>query len=395
MGKKKKVIEEFPDVHPYPDREVGIEIEMEGKGLVRGPAGWETTSDGSLRGESCEWVLTRPVTEADSYVLLDRLQKHLVDHGTKLSPSDRCGVHIHINVQEMDVDDVFKFCILYLVLENLLVEWCGEDREGNLFCLRAEDAEYLIQCLLRAKQKGTFKQAVHEDIRYASMNITSLIKYGSLEFRALRTPADFNRIKTWIKMLLAIKRASYNYKSTEEIIEFISMKGGRTFLRTIFGELYNELNTTNLNNRIIDAARRVQDVAYVNRWKPKKKQGLENLPYSYWSGLKRLHNWLRDREHTIIKWDPWEHTVYYRDRMGNEVNQDFYIEREDELESIDRDSITFEHQLDFKYVRMMVEKTLHSTVGGIIGMPDNQPDIEWEDEPDDGYIDEEPEEDRF
>jgi hypothetical protein len=393
--KKKKIIEEFPNVHPYPDREIGIEIEMEGGKLVRGPAGWETTSDGSLRGESVEWVLTRPVSEADSYILLDRLQRHLRDHDSVLTPSDRCGVHIHVNVQEMDVDEVFKFCILYLVLENLLVEWCGEDREGNLFCLRAEDADYLVKCLLSAKKKGSFRYAAQEDIRYASMNITSLAKYGSLEFRALRTPEDFNRIKTWIKFLLAIKRASTNYKSTEEIIELISMRGGRLFLRDIFGELANELSTTRLNDRIIQAARRVQDVAYAERWKPKKKQGVENLPYEYWNGLKRLHSWCRDRDYTLIKWDPQVHLAYYTrqgDPPDRAILMEFWMEREDLLENVDMDSINFDHQSDVAYVREMHTKTYAELnwAAGIPGMAEAT--IEWEDEDqpeEEEYFDEE------
>jgi hypothetical protein len=390
MGKK-KVIEEFPGVVPYPDREVGIEIEMEGADLVKGPVGWETTSDGSLRGESCEWVLSRPQSEEDSFILLDRLQAHLTKHLSILRPSDRCGVHIHVNVQDMLTEDVIKFAILYLVLEDLMVEWCGEDREGNLFCLRAQDAEYIVKCLLEAKKKGTFTKIAGQDIRYASMNITSLMKYGSLEFRAMRTPKDFNRIKTWIKMLLAIKRAATTYKTTEEIIELISMRGGRFFLRSIFGELASEFTNVRLNDRIITAARRVQDVAFAEKWKPKKKAGIEDLPYNYWNKLKGAYPFCSRYKYQFVKWDPFKHQIFFIANDGREYAQEWYIDRVSDMDAFDPDDFDYAHQKDIKLITDMWAKTATEGGGNIImGMPEQeQPNIEWEDEDPDVYFDEE------
>ena len=41
--------------------EIGIEVEVEGRGLPNAVTGWNVVPDGSLRGESAEYVLRQPV----------------------------------------------------------------------------------------------------------------------------------------------------------------------------------------------------------------------------------------------------------------------------------------------------------------------------------------------
>lgn len=410
MAKKKTIIEEFPQLIPQFEREIGIEIEMEGVNLPPGPRGWATKADGSLRGEAVEWVLERPQTESDAMVLLTRLENYIKECKSTLLPSDRCGVHIHINVQDMLVEDVIKFVTLYLVVEDLLVRWCGEDREGNLFCLRGRDAEFLIRCLLQVNQKSTFKQIVHRDIRYASLNLTSLAKFGSLEFRSLRTPKDFGVIKTWIKMLLELKNAIHMFKSTEDIIEFISLQGGRSFLKKIFPTTYNVLITQNdINGRIIDSARLIQDVAYAEKFKPKKKDGLESYPYSYWSMMINVYHYCHSNKFTFEKYNPWDGQLYFKRNMAYPgaaapppIESILYgaVERNSIEDMGEPEEFSYAHQKDKELCKKYYDLSRKkyddpNTVATIVGMaripvPDEEEDVEFDE--DSEWVDAEPEE---
>lgn len=353
MGKL--IIEEF-SVRPQAGREVGIEIEMEGDELPAGPNGWITTSDGSLRGPSCEWVLERPVKQHDAYILLDRLEDTCRQNNANLRPSDRCGVHIHVNVQEMTTEEVIKFCLLYLVLEDLLVGWCGEDREGNLFCLRAVDAEFIVNAVYEAQFRGSFKKVVNHDIRYASLNLTSLDKYGSLEFRALRTPPTFDRIKTWISMLMEVKKAAEHFTSTEQIIESISLRGGKWFLRSVFPDNHREFDHIDgINDIIIRGARRVQDIAYISKFKPKKKQGLEGFDFSYWHELRRIKGWCSGQSYQFVRYDPWEGQLHIIAKGKNHKFDWPYPYDADTLP--DLETITSEHQMDDVLINARYEAT--------------------------------------
>lgn len=93
---------------------LGVEVEVE---TLKGElprihddlAAWNVTHDGSLRGESAEYVFKEP-----------------------LGP--RASVHVHVNVLEMTKQQLDNFLYSYLLLEDVLMSFCGEGREGNRFC---------------------------------------------------------------------------------------------------------------------------------------------------------------------------------------------------------------------------------------------------------------------
>ena len=138
--------------HLWPqENEIGIEVEMEGSYLGGEKIkGWLREGDGSLRGHSVEFILNSPLSEKKAYIKLDALYKSLKNN-SHMDPSNRCAVHIHINCQNMEIKEVYNYISLYLILEDVILSWCGEEREGNLFCLRAKDAEWLMLQTIRVK----------------------------------------------------------------------------------------------------------------------------------------------------------------------------------------------------------------------------------------------------
>src|SRR3546814_21174594 len=91
----------------------------------------------------------------------------------------------------LTMTQLYSFMTVYLILENVLVGWCGHSRCGNLFCLRASDAEWLLTSIRAAAEGRTFKHSLHSDnLRYASMNVKALGDYGSLEFRTMHGNRD-------------------------------------------------------------------------------------------------------------------------------------------------------------------------------------------------------------
>ena len=254
--------------------EVGIEIEMEGDNLYVAPRKWwRVAMDGSLRGNSVEWVLVQPLPRDQVQPALDYLVFNSKD--SVLRPSDRCGVHVHINVQKMQLRQMFVFATLYLMLEPLLMRWCGEDREGNLFCLRSGDAEGLLLTMKSALESGDLNTLNTDNLRYASINFCALFKFGSLEFRGFGTPKNMMDIVKWVDLLLAIKDASLKFKELPDILEQLSGQGINRFLKSIFNDKqYRALMHSEAEPDVYDAIRRLQDVCYSPR-------GFSN---DYWEG---------------------------------------------------------------------------------------------------------------
>lgn len=254
--------------------EVGIEVEIEGNRLP-GEVGryWRVTGDGSLRGNGREYVLSRPINRSNVQEALETLHDTFRANDSKLSPSDRCGVHVHINCQPMEFDQTMAFITLYLALEDLLVAYCGEDREGNLFCLRAKDAEALLAALISCVRAQHFQPVQSDAYRYASINLTALSKYGSLEFRSMRTPEDVREIATWVELLLRVKDSALSFKNATAVIESMSMSGAERFLAEVMGPQAELIEAPGQDALLMNGIRRVQDLAYV---KP-----MENLISQY------------------------------------------------------------------------------------------------------------------
>ena len=273
----KKTILELYGVQPQTGRDVGIEIEVEGKNfhMARDPDKWICTHDGSLRGDygagqNAEYVLAAPIPRGKVATVLKSLQAYLKEAGAVLNPSSRCGVHVHINCQHMTNKEVINFVSLYLILEDLLVKFCGEDREGNLFCLRARDAEGLIDALVLAVQKDSLTGLQNDNYRYASVNLSAIKKYGSVEFRAMRTPKDFEIINTWISLLLSVYDKAAEHPDIANLIEGISHQGADRFLDQVFGKQAALLDCNGKDELLMEGVRRVQDIAYASRFKKKE-----------------------------------------------------------------------------------------------------------------------------
>ena len=266
--------------HPkvyQPEELIGIEIEMEGQNLnFPNNPGWFMKGDGSLRGDSMEYIIRGAKKPEDVPKYLDKLIRALMINNLErgvapavLTPSDRCGVHIHVNVQHNTFFEVFNFIFLYLMLEKVLVEYCGESRTGNLFCLRSSDAEYFIDKMIMCRKNSDFEHLFpgRDTLRYASVNPGAIYKFGSVEFRALRTPKDLTTIYEWVKILLRVKDASIQMlDDPADAIEGYSKYGEDRYFDLIMGDMAPVLRkkVKDIDQKMLDGMRLTQDIAYTD-----------------------------------------------------------------------------------------------------------------------------------
>lgn len=201
--------------------DVGIEIEVEGTRLPTQDnlTMWRVERDGSLRGNSSEYVLKGPMTIGRARAALNELDYVYNIKRTDVYDSVRAGVHVHINVQGLTIKQLFNYVVAYILLEETLVSWCGPSRKGNLFCLRTIDADYIVPFIKAALQNKRFNMFNDDEIRYCSINLKALTNYGSLEFRAMHGTRDLSRVLCWTETLLNIREVSKEYANPVQIVE--------------------------------------------------------------------------------------------------------------------------------------------------------------------------------
>ena len=265
--------------------DLGIEIEVEGRNLPTRVPLWRTEVDGSLKGEeSIEYVLQTPSSLEGVRDALNNLNFAYKSFNSRVDDTVRAGVHVHVNCQKLTMTQLYNFMTLYLLLENVLVKWCGDYREGNLFCLRACDADYLLAVIQAATEddRKRFRQHFQtDDIRYASMNLKALGDYGSLEFRAMRGTRDLDLIYTWAETLLGLREFSSKFNSPNEIIESFSIDGPINFMRNALGKNFDVFFDKDTEELLHQGMRSAQDIAYCTDWhkfEPKMKK-IGNLEF--------------------------------------------------------------------------------------------------------------------
>lgn len=265
------------DIHPMvkEDGEVGIEVEVEGDALPVHVIGWNKLDDGSLRGESCEYVLKKPCTRDKVKLYTNRIGKAYKDAGSVIHNSDRTSVHIHINIQELSLTQLYNFILLFLILEEPLVNFCGKNRVNNLFCLRSLDAEGLLTVLEDCATLNTISNIRGANVRYASVNIAAVFKFGSLEFRSLNGTNDMERIQKWVEILLKLKDAAIKYPDPIAIVEQFSIKGTDLWVREIMGKHRSVITKEEgWRDVLFSSMRNIQTIAYSGDWR-----GLSSEPF--------------------------------------------------------------------------------------------------------------------
>lgn len=219
--------------------DVGIEIECEGENIQTILSGfWKMEDDGSLRGEyphqRAEFVLKRPIAAEKVGAALDNLIGQQKE--ARFNFSYRTSVHVHVNCLEMTADQILTFAYSYLIFEAPLLEFCGEGRKGNRFCLRLRDAENQLNPLDWLIKHGM--DAVYmigaDQYRYAAMNMAALPKYGSIEFRPMRGNMDKAVLTTWVSALLELRAFSLRYKNPKELYDALANEGSDALLNKAF-----------------------------------------------------------------------------------------------------------------------------------------------------------------
>lgn len=312
----KKVAEIFG--LPKAEGNLGVEVEVEGENLkaliptLNCP--WKTENDGSLRGmfptQAAEFVLYKPLVlekAVDAVKYLSGVQKDAT-----LKFSFRTSVHVHVNTTDMTGAQALSFIYVSLLLEELLMKFCGEERIGNRFCLRIQDAEGMIDTLSKVFEQGVEQLGgiPAELIRYSAINIASLPKYGSVEFRGMRGTLDIKVLTTWLTALDNIRKYSHTKSSPLDVYEEYAVTPYNEFVKNVLGDVYQEFlypgfegdiarsfsltldlpNYYHLVNTvkevkgkkadfiIIDDMEPIADVPPLNQWRAAPVQGIADRP---------------------------------------------------------------------------------------------------------------------
>jgi hypothetical protein len=143
--------------------------------------------------------------------ILEILFKHMPED---VDYNHRAGIHVHVDFSTRKVQDVLKFILVYLTVEEILFQFVGPERQNNIYCVSALET-HVCRYLLSFNTLAVAKPS-----KYSALNPLPLTKFGTLEFRHFQSTNNISKIKDWITFINRIQDY-VDYYIDEPLVEFM------------------------------------------------------------------------------------------------------------------------------------------------------------------------------
>ena len=286
VSKRVEVFDPEPSL-PRPLDLVGIEVEIE-----RVPPEdlryWNCVRDGSLR-DGREFVLREPLYGTGILTALQELQNFFDDVSPQVS--ERCSVHIHLNVSDMEVQEFQKLLVMYVIFERVLFQY-HQGRADNVFCIPWYKANTPIESILELQDvDDVYRWAMMNTEKYTSLNVLPITQFGSIEFRHMAGTKNTSEILEWLKIVMRLREFCSGDLNLKDLPGYLSGTGGKRFLREVFKEQAEVLMYPDLDADILKGIRTAQRAIYVSRDRNQGLVSTDTLP----SGSLFNNTSIRDR----------------------------------------------------------------------------------------------------
>lgn len=262
--------------------DVGLELEIEATGIpsagmvasVKGEktgSVWTTHDDGSLRGESKEFVLSTPCKIDELSGMLSGLYGKFSEVGMRWRLSNRCSTHVHVNVGGKKINELTSVIALWTMFEEPLIEWCGEERTTNHFCLSNKDSTALIDRWYDLLKQGYIE--LPDGFKYSALNVRPMQEIGSFEFRTMRASESYQPILDWSRFLHGmVEYASEKYSNPELLGHDLSERSAEHVFvdicvrSKVSPEFQDAVVGNGFNHICLEGFRRAQSIVYGVPW---------------------------------------------------------------------------------------------------------------------------------
>lgn len=248
---------------------VGVEVELEGKsyGDVNQSSSyltlWKVVEDGSLRN-GCEFIFKEPLRGNMIINALNNLEYWIENHRT-ITVSKRCGVHVHLDIRDLEPKELLNLIMIYMMTERLLFNYVNPDRIKNNYCRPLTDSTFKFN-MQKIIELSKSTDPVHhimnyvgnECEKYAGLNLRPISTFGSIEFRMHQGTTRIKGLYEWINILFALKRTAREV-SLEELLAVYNTQGYKALLNVIFTRTVLSNETLETQELIIKGVKDVEE----------------------------------------------------------------------------------------------------------------------------------------
>ena len=182
---------------------LGVELELEhvyGPLRDAAPRGWVTHVDESLRNDGLEFVFRQPYAGNDALAVVDNFY-NVNDH--TYTRGARTSTHIHVDASQLTVGAMRAIVGLSYILEDALFASVADARRWCGYCMPlTEMSPSRMRTLLMSEDAASFslyglRSRANAD-KYYGLNVTSLLKHGTLEYRYFPGGPTKDQLLEWM-----------------------------------------------------------------------------------------------------------------------------------------------------------------------------------------------------
>lgn len=177
-------------------RAAGINVSVEGYNHTDHQDHWKLVTDSSLSGNQT-FELVSPILHGEEGI--NELEKvcwvlDLCD----AKVNDSCGLHIHMDAHDFEIQTWRNLAITYKRLEGVIDAFMPLSRRHNRFCKGLSGiSEAAIN---RARNISELRRVFNGD-RYHKVNLEAFARHSTVEFRQHGGTTNFTKMSAWIHFL--------------------------------------------------------------------------------------------------------------------------------------------------------------------------------------------------
>lgn len=187
---------------------------------------FKTTVDGSLMGAGYEFITETPTGKLSLFEEVSKLyeQKGFQDNYRN---SSRTSTHIHANVSDKDMNQLFTILTGYYLLEPFIIEYAGRPRVSNLFCLGLWEAEHGMNALKHLWSGSRDLVRNFDEYKYSALNIANVGKLGTIEFRMFSGTNNKHQVKGYLDVVDLVMKIDKLYNNPDQVFnDFVHNRHG-------------------------------------------------------------------------------------------------------------------------------------------------------------------------
>ncbi len=175
---------------------------------------WKVVSDSSLSGQYAFELVSPILQGASGLCQVETVGRVLTEIGAKVNKS--CGLHVHVDARDIDTAAMKRVCKMWMKYESCFDSVMPESRRNNVFCRSTRNdfrsLDVAFNAIDAARDLNGLR-AVMGGNRYKKLNLESLVRHGTVEFRQHSGTVDNTKMVMWIELVTAFIECAVTAKA--------------------------------------------------------------------------------------------------------------------------------------------------------------------------------------